>query len=154
MRNSHFIGYFTYLLPVLLLFLYGCIMVPKAVEDRNASCQLSTRKFTLDVYSSAEVDSEQLVRELTRLSTTKCDDASCLLVMAPVITVSAGFVIVSGSLVIIGNTIHWLEKEGKCDDGVINQAVTGIRDVAVDAGGWVVETTGDLIDFFSDAFNG
>jgi hypothetical protein len=139
------------IMPILLF--YGCIVVPKAVEDREATCELSTRKFTLDVYGSTSPDGQQLAREVNILSASKCDDPACLLVMAPVITVSVGSVIVSGSLTVIGNTIHWLEKEGRCDDGVINQAVTGIRDTAVDAGGWIVETTGDLVGFFTDSFD-
>jgi hypothetical protein len=49
-----------------------------------------------------------------------CDDVdleACLLGMA--IVVPAGSFLVSGSLVMIGNTMHWLEYQGTCDNGFI-----------------------------------
>lgn len=32
-------------------------------------------------------------------------------------------IVVSGSVVIVGNTVHFLEKQGSCDDSFLNQQV-------------------------------
>ena len=42
--------------------------------------------------------------------------------------VPAGTFVVSGSIVLIGNTLHWLEYQGRCDDGVIQQGLALFRE--------------------------
>jgi hypothetical protein len=37
-------------------------------------------------------------------------------------TVAAGSAIISGSIVVSDNAIHWLEYQGRCDDGYLNKA--------------------------------
>ena len=45
------------------------------------------------------------------------DAAACLFAVGVVIPV--GSLLVSGSVVLIGNTLHWLEYQGSCEEGVI-----------------------------------
>jgi len=42
--------------------------------------------------------------------------------LAGVIVVTAGSAIISGSIVITGNTLHWLEYQGTCSDGYLSKA--------------------------------
>ena len=49
-----------------------------------------------------------------------CNDEACL---AVILAVSAGSVIVSGSIVLTNNTVHWLEYQGSCDDGYLKIAL-------------------------------
>lgn len=35
------------------------------------------------------------------------------------IVIPAGSLVVSGSIVLTGNTLHWLEYHGTCDDGLL-----------------------------------
>lgn len=30
-------------------------------------------------------------------------------------------IVLSGSIVVVGNTVHWLERQGKCEDGYLKQ---------------------------------
>ncbi len=43
-------------------------------------------------------------------------------VLAGVIVVTAGSAIISGSIVVTGNTLHWLEYQGTCSDGYLSKA--------------------------------
>jgi len=36
---------------------------------------------------------------------------------------SASSIVVSGSIVLVGNTVHWLERQGTCEDGYLKQKV-------------------------------
>lgn len=81
----------------LSLALTSCA-VPKVVENQQeANCKLITKEMTLDYL---DIDPACYSDEA-------CKGALIL---------AGGSMIVSGSIVIIGNTIHWLEKQGKCND--------------------------------------
>jgi hypothetical protein len=43
--------------------------------------------------------------------------AICLAAMGVIIPV--GSLVASGSIVLVGNTMHWLEYHGTCDDGML-----------------------------------
>lgn len=43
--------------------------------------------------------------------------AACLAIFGIVIPV--GSLVASGSVVLVGNTLHWLEYHGTCDDGLL-----------------------------------
>ena len=42
--------------------------------------------------------------------------------LAGVIVVTAGSAVISGSIVVTGNTLHWLEYQGTCSDGYLSKA--------------------------------
>jgi len=69
--------------------------------------------------------------------------------LAP-IAVTAGSLIVSGSIVVAGNTVHWIEKQGKCDDSATNKAISNLVDATKMYGGHVIKTGGQLIDWFEE----
>ena len=89
-------------LPLLLLvlFLKSCIVYPKfAASPEEFDCRLISRSLCLDAFflpGSCDID-------LT----------SCLLGL---ILVGGSSTVVSGSIVLVGNTIHWLERKGRCSE--------------------------------------
>jgi hypothetical protein len=93
------LGKFTSIVGVALL-ISGCIYYPKRVEVYDSDCNIKTRKLTLGVIASNSVPN--------------CSGGNagpCLAAIAAVGPVTA---VVSGSIVVIGNTLYYLEKEGPC----------------------------------------
>lgn len=45
--------------------------------------------------------------------------SACLLTFG--VIVPAGTFIVSGSIVLVNNTLHWLEYQGRCDKGLVRK---------------------------------
>ena len=92
------------------LILHGCIFLPRqSLEDLGGpECTLFTSKLYLDVetfeYRHVCGGSDNVAVE-------------CL------VGAGVGTFIVSGSIVVVGNTLHWLEYHGRCDEGAIQQGV-------------------------------
>jgi len=77
--------------------LSSCIL-PKTVQDDSSDCKTVTKNLTLEVMNYSGVychDHEQCLVEATLLLAANA---------------------VSGSIVIIGNTAHWLEKKARCSE--------------------------------------
>ena len=52
-----------------------------------------------------------------------CKNGDCsAAALAGVVAITAGSAVISGSIVLTGNTIHWLEYQGTCSDGYLNKA--------------------------------
>ena len=85
----------------------GCVVYPKVAEDQYHRCKLETRRLTLDmeVWESSGKNSSIVVDMIFGAITT------------------AVTTIVSGSIMIAGNTVHWIEQEGTCDDGMLRKSV-------------------------------
>lgn len=93
---------------LLIIFLSSCTFVPKVTRDPDDSrCKLVTRQLTLDL--------------IVPNGSSSCNDHNCL-VAAAVYTAATG--VVSGSIVLAGNMVHWLEKAGKCDNSFLDQKIT------------------------------
>ena len=88
--------------------LSSCAVVPKLAQDTDDSrCDLLTRKMELDmVGGNANCSSNDARGTLV-----------CLGIAGVVVATTA---IISGSIVLAGNTVHWLEKQGQCDDSFVN----------------------------------
>ncbi|MGD8569907.1 MAG: hypothetical protein PVJ39_17605, partial [Gammaproteobacteria bacterium] len=41
----------------------------------------------------------------------------------------AGGYLLSGSIVLVGNTLHWLEFHGRCDDGIVSRLLKEIKEI-------------------------
>lgn len=91
------------------LLLSSCAFVPRESYDQVYAddCSMRTRKLTLSVEPIPEGSCP------TR------DAEACLLTFG--VVVPAGTFIVSTSLVIVGNTLHWLEYQGLCEEGVVRK---------------------------------
>jgi hypothetical protein len=79
------------------LLLAGCVATPKVVEYYDEGCSIQTRKVVLQT------------QPLGNLNCTQSSDC-----MAVVLAITASTAIVSGSIVVVGNTVYWLERVGKC----------------------------------------
>lgn len=92
------------LLVSLALTLSACVVVPKIdqEETNSSACKTYTRSMKLDVVVT---------------NPGSCGDEYCL---AAYLAVFAGSAIISGSIVLTGNTVHWLEYQGTCSDSYLN----------------------------------
>jgi energy-converting hydrogenase Eha subunit G len=95
---------------LMLALLQACVAYPKKVKDiDDKRCEIVSRSLQLKVNDNG-----------LKLLTGSGDTAGALLLAGIVLSVSS---VVSGSVVIISNTIHFLEKQGRCDDSFLNQEI-------------------------------
>ena len=69
------------------------------------------------------------------------------IISAGIITISTGTLIVSGSVVVVGNTVHWLEQQGSCDESITQKTVNGFVSGLKGAGGYLVSTSTDMMEW-------
>jgi len=88
--------------------LIACAFVPKVEHKQKYanSCEMYTKELTLDAVSLGGLD---------------CGGNSSCVVAASLVPVTT--FLVSGSIVLVGNTLHWLEYQGSCDDGLIQSSI-------------------------------
>lgn len=84
-------------------FASGCVFYPRTIEYYDAQCEIRYRKLVLE--------SEAMKESCSVPSSSDPEGRSCL---AFVVAMSAGSAIVSRSIVVVGNTVYWLERKGKC----------------------------------------
>lgn len=86
----------------------GCAFMPVTDSDQPyaANCEMYTKMLTLDKPREAKVFSCQKNMH-------GGDFLGCLLIAG--IVVPAGSFVLSGSIVLVNNSLHWLEYQGTCD---------------------------------------
>jgi hypothetical protein len=95
------------------LVLSACIYVP--VVDENEAASASCKTYT----KSMNLESMELQGNIAQHG---CRTSDCVAgALAAVVVVTAGSAIISGSIVLTGNTIHWLEYQGTCSDGYLGR---------------------------------
>lgn len=95
-----------FLLILLSSAISACMVVPEKVASYDEKCKVSTEKIELSV------EQMQLFDEVDCLSKScKAELLSALFATTLVTTTSA---IVSGSVALVGNTLYWMESQGKC----------------------------------------
>lgn len=62
----------------------------------------------------------------------RCHSDECEALLIVVAAIPVGSFIVSGSIVLVGNTVHWLEQQGRCDDGVIQTGLNKFLNLVTD----------------------
>lgn len=99
-------------LPALALLLAACVYVPVVNEPdaASANCKTFTQSMSLDAIEVGE-----------NMSHGGCHNGDCAALLAGAAVVSAGSAIISGSIVLTGNTIHWLEYQGTCSNGYLSK---------------------------------
>lgn len=76
----------------------GCgFFYPKKVESYDTECQIVTKHLELQ---SVGINGVGI----------SCQNEGCLIALIPAATSA----IISGSIVLIGNVIYWLEEQGRC----------------------------------------
>ncbi|WP_016954686.1 hypothetical protein [Catenovulum agarivorans] len=93
------------------IILAACIVVPQKIQYYDKDCQVVSKKYTL---TTQEV---QTYRPVGNCSNDECVKQFASAVFSAVIMVPISAV-VSGSIVIVGNTFYWLEKQGECISAV------------------------------------
>ena len=48
----------------------------------------------------------------------------------------------------MGNTVHWIEKHGSCDESIVRKSINRLYEKTVTVGGIVLETGNDFVDLF------
>ena len=93
---------------VLLVAVSGCVYKPHKIAFYDEDCDVVSRKYVLT--------KEELH---LLMQNDECQDAECitLLLGRSLGIVFAGPIsaVISGSFVVVGNTLYWLEKQMKCD---------------------------------------
>jgi len=87
---------------VVVVALQGCVVVPKTQEYYDAECQIYARRMTLSA-------------EAARIVISPCGGADCAAQLVTAGVVTAASAVVAGSIVIVGNTVYWFEKRGRCN---------------------------------------
>ena len=79
------------------LLLQGCVYVPHTTSSYDEQCKIQTKRMTLRPEQLGTVGS--------------CAGSDCVVALAALGAASA---VISGSIVVVGNVVYWLEKQGKC----------------------------------------
>lgn len=95
----------------LSLFISSCVFYPKKIEYYDEQCGIVAKKLVLET------------EEMKRTCSPNPNDPEskeCLAHLTGIISMSAASAIVSGSLVVVGSAVYWLEKEGRCIAKTVN----------------------------------
>ena len=110
---------------LILLALTACVYAPVYDEDADStSCRTVTRSLSLDMTNLLNGGSGKS-SDMGNMGSCQGGPYCAAFIagiVASVAAVSAGSFIISGSIVVSNNTIHWLEYQGTCRDGSLNQA--------------------------------
>lgn len=90
----------------LLILLTGCVYVPENAHQYDAKCNVMRKQKVLTLEEAVPM--------------THCTNDACALLMASYGIVTAASFVVSGSIVVISNTVYWLEQPSNCKPAEIN----------------------------------
>ncbi len=125
-------------IPLLILpfLLASCFTVIPAQEDET-DCELWSREWDLNLS-----DSDLSVLQ----GPIHCSNPECVLaISSSLVAIPVTSFIVSGSIVVVGNTVHWIEEQGTCKESMTQKALTTLIESTESAGGTVVQTGKDFI---------
>ena len=99
----------------------SCLVLPKAETASVKNCELETKSWTLEVHEIGLNNECYGCGDFVR-GILECGGKSeeCITFVAGV---SIGWTVIAGSVVVSGNTIHWLEKQGSCEDSFLNNSL-------------------------------
>jgi hypothetical protein len=80
--------------------LAGCVYLPETTVRYNEKCQAYERRMTLEAHQVGAFRG--------------CHDEGCVAILVFAGVVSAATAVVSGSVVVAGNVVFWLERQGQC----------------------------------------
>jgi hypothetical protein len=112
-----------------VIILSGCVYLPKT-NDNVASinaCKTFTKSMSLEKIELKKSTSESDNSSSHNSPSLGCGGGDACakavaVIAAGVIIVAAGSAIISGSIVVVNNTAHWMEYQGTCSDGYLNQS--------------------------------
>ena len=80
--------------------LAGCVMVPHTVQTYDPECRTIARHMVLQPVQVAALGG--------------CSNQGCVALLAAAGATAAVSAVISGSIMVIGNTVYWLERQGTC----------------------------------------
>ncbi len=106
-------------------------------QDDETDCELWSREWELNLSDS----------DLSLLhAPIYCSEPECALVVAlSLVAIPVTSFIVSGSIVVVGNTVHWLEEQGSCEESMTQEAVSTLIESTESVGGMVVQTGEEFV---------
>lgn len=87
-----------------LLFTHSCLYTPKVSEYQAHHCSLITKRLELKE-NSIDPNPDWVPEAKNGLD-----------VLVGLAVIGPATLVVSGSIVMVGNTIHWVEAQGRCDN--------------------------------------
>ena len=140
MRFSNF------LLFTLISFAAGsCLVLPKTENVSDENCKLATKSWTLEVHELGKQNECKGCGDFIRGIVECGSSEDCIKLIA---TVSVGWTVVSTSVVVLGNTVHWIEKQGRCEKSIVRSSINKLYETTVDVGGIVLESGNDFVNLF------
>lgn len=85
---------------VLLPLVAGCVFLPHTAAVYDSDCEIYEKKMTLEAYQVGTLAG--------------CRNEGCVALLVAAGVVSAATAVVSGSVVVVGNVVYWLEAKGQC----------------------------------------
>jgi len=87
-------------LSLTVMLLGGCVYLPETTVRYDPKCGVYERKMTMQPYQVGTLMG--------------CRDEGCVAGLVAAGVVSAASAVVTGSVVVVGNVVSWLEKQGQC----------------------------------------
>ena len=124
----------------------SCLIIPKTENSSDEKCKLVTKSWTFEVHEfgnqrNCDTDCSEFVRII--IDCGKSED--CIKHIA---VVTVGWTVVAASIVGVGNTVHWIEKQGRCKESIVRNSINQLYAKTVDVGGYILETGKDFVDLF------
>ena len=111
---------------LILSLLQGCVAYPKETFRKDYErCDLVSREYHLTMNRGG----------LKMLMEGTLDPLQALVLAGLSASVT---IVVSGSVVVVGNTVHFLEKQGSCDDSFLNEQILSYITPLLSDGGELV----------------
>ena len=136
-----------YYIVTLSILCCSCLVLPKTETTSVRNCELVTKSWTLELHEIGLNNECHGCGDFIR-GVLECRGKveECVTMVA---MVSVGWTVIVGSVVVVGNTIHWLEKQGSCDDSLVKRSINKLYSSTVELGGLVVNSSSDLILYLS-----
>lgn len=84
----------------LCALLQACVYVPRTTQVYDAECKLMVNHMVLEGGQVAEIQS--------------CQNQGCVALVVGASAITAATVIISGTIVVVGNVAYWFEKKARC----------------------------------------
>ncbi|HHB92919.1 MAG TPA: hypothetical protein ENK59_06895 [Thioploca sp.] len=130
-----------------ILLLSGCFS-PMLLETQS-DCKLITKELRLTLSEEGtQALLEGMIEGLFEPSD-DCYSPECfLLIPLGLLAISVTSIIVSGSIVVVGNTVHWIEREGRCHNSNTRNAVNNLLNPIKNIGGKAIKSANSLSMWF------
>ena len=84
----------------LVASLQACVVVPRTTEVYDERCRVASKQMDLEAVQIAAIQG--------------CSNSGCGVLLAAAGAPAVASTVISGSIVVVGNVVYWLEKQGRC----------------------------------------